>query len=388
MFWNQASSKELAKLRQENAELKAKVEKDTMYIELLHGVKEVAELQRTYAMTQMEEQGRLYHLWVDGAKTLDAIRQAVALSSEKLGGQHAALTESVSSFDQIHVLLSHIATSLAHIDDRTQDACQAVEALSSHGDDIVGFVSEIQTISEQTNLLALNAAIEAARAGEQGRGFAVVADEVRALAKKSADASSEITNLVAAITSQTQAVSGQINDMGKSTQSLSEQTDAVKSIIADITDVSKNMFRVIQGSSHTSFLQTVKLDHEVWKSEVYRYIWKLSQKESIDEFKDHTHCRLGHWYYEGEGRSYQNVASFRAIESPHKLVHQYGLAALSAHEKGDDSEVMAHLEKMEEASKEVISLLTDLERDILEMDVTLPTLGSAGATDEEEIDLF
>jgi methyl-accepting chemotaxis protein len=110
----------------------------------------------------------------------------------------------VSSFDQIHVLLSHIVSSLAHIDARIQKACDAVESLSANGEDIVGFVSQIQTISDQTNLLALNAA----RAGEQGRGFAVVADEVRSLAQKSAEASSEITALVKAITTQT--VSGGI----------------------------------------------------------------------------------------------------------------------------------------------------------------------------------
>lgn len=386
MFWNRTARRELEHLRKENQELKAQAEKDAMYIELMHGVKEVAELQRTYAMAQMSEQDRLYKLWVDGAKTLDTIRLAVAVSSEKLGEQHSALTESVSSFDQIHVLLSHIASSLAHIDDRTQDACQAVEALSSHGDNIVGFVSEIQTISEQTNLLALNAAIEAARAGEQGRGFAVVADEVRALAQKSADASSEITNLVAAITNQTQAVSGQINDMGKSTQNLSEQTDSVKSIISDITDVSKNMFRVIQGSSHTSFLQTVKLDHEVWKAEVYRYIWNLSGKAGIHEFKDHNQCRLGHWYYKGDGLAYKDVASFKAIEKPHKQVHEYGLAALHAHENDDETGTIENLEKMESASKLIVQLLSDLERDILDMEVSLPAVGSGGG--EEEVDLF
>lgn len=384
MFWKSSSRQQNEALQQEVAELKEKIKKDAMYIELLTGVREVAELQRGYALNQMKEQQRLYQLWIEGAQTLDTIRQAVAVSSSKLGEQHAKLSDSVSSFDQIHVLLSHIASSLAHIDDRTQDACQAVNALSSYGENIVGFVSEIKTISEQTNLLALNAAIEAARAGEQGRGFAVVADEVRSLAQKSAEASTEITTIVGSITSQTKMVSGQINDMGASTQNLSEQTGAVKAIIADITDVSKNMFKVIQGSTHTSFLQTVKLDHVVWKSEVYRYIWGLSDKQSIEEFKSHQNCRFGHWYYEGEGLQYKGLSSYKALEHPHVDVHKYGIQALQCHLEGDEKCAYDNLEKMESASQQVIDLLSNLEAEILLQDVELPKAGNPN----DDVDLF
>ncbi len=370
MFFNASSQRELKALREENGALKAKVKKDALSLELLKGVREVADHQLKYALASSDDQQRLYKLYVNGAHTLDTICNSVALSSGKLNQQHQTLSESVSSFDQIHVLLSHIATSLAHIDNRTQDACVAVEALSLHGDDIVGFVSQIQTISEQTNLLALNAAIEAARAGEQGRGFAVVADEVRALAKKSAEASTEITKLVAAITSQTSQVSGQINDMGSSTKSLSEQTGAVKTIIADITDVSKNMFRVIQGSSHTSFLQTVKLDHVVWKAQIYRGIWGILDEGDTGHVCDHNTCRLGEWYYGGAGKRYADLSSFKSLEAPHKELHNLGLQALTFHKEKDESAAFNSLEKMEHASDQLISGLSDLEMQLLELDET------------------
>lgn len=385
MRWIRHSAAEVDQLKQENARLKAELREVEAKAELMEGIKEVAELQRTYACKQMDDQQHLYMLWIDSTQTIDVIRHAVANSSKELDKQHDALSESVSSFDQIHILLSHIATSLNSIDTRTQEACGAVDALASHGNDIVKFVSEIQTISEQTNLLALNAAIEAARAGEQGRGFAVVADEVRSLAQKSAQASSEITTLVDAITSQTSQVSGQINDMGTSTQALSEQTDSVKVIVGDITDVSKNMFRVIRNSSHISFLQTVKLDHVVWKAGVYRYIWNMAEEGA--EYDTHHNCRLGNWYYDGEGQKYKNLASFKALEAPHKEVHHFGVLAMGQHDKNNEEAAYQELKKMEEASDRLISLLDDLEVEIVRSEVDSDYVKATAAV-EEDVDLF
>lgn len=102
--------------------------------------------------------------------------------------------------------LMTLANSIAAINERQQSFRVTVESLSKHSHEINKITQLIQDVSDQTNLLALNAAIEAARAGEQGRGFAVVADEVRKLAERTTRSAVEVTEIVGALTGQVDTV--------------------------------------------------------------------------------------------------------------------------------------------------------------------------------------
>jgi len=360
MWWSKESKVDL---KAELESSQSRVNELEREVEVLNKIAEVADIHRLKALEQMEEQNNLYKLWMDGADTIGTIRDAVANSFASLKDQRVTLQGSISSFSEINDLVLGIASNLTKMNEQSHQAGKSVQTLSRQGQAIEQFVSQIQTISDQTNLLALNAAIEAARAGDQGRGFAVVADEVRTLAQKSALASKEITSIVSDIIEHTDEALSQIGETQESAESLNAQTDSVSHVIEDITNVSKTMFSVIDSSTNSSFLQTVKLDHVTWKSEVYRVVWGMSDK-GVDDFADHTKCRLGKWYYQGDGAKYRGLQAFNQLESPHAAVHQGGIVAIKAYLEEDHEGVRQGILAMESASNQVIDILTQLETEI------------------------
>ncbi|MCV4272674.1 methyl-accepting chemotaxis protein [Pseudomonas capsici] len=137
----------------------------------------------------------------DVARNAEEAALAAQTADEKVGGGQAVVRQSMQRIEQLA--------------GSSQSASQSIQNLSAEIQNIGQILNVIKSVAEQTNLLALNAAIEAARAGEQGRGFAVVADEVRALAKRTQQSTQEIENLVGRLQSGAQASVEQIQSSGE-----------------------------------------------------------------------------------------------------------------------------------------------------------------------------
>ncbi|MBK7327145.1 MAG: methyl-accepting chemotaxis protein [Propionivibrio sp.] len=272
---------------------------------LLYGMKEMQETLRTMIRSILNNAATLSTASSQLLTTFENVSEHAQQHGESASSMAAAVEEMTVSIDQVaenaqeahsismqaselstegtHIIES-AASEMQKISDAVQSSATVIEDLGRHSEQISSIVNTIKEIADQTNLLALNAAIEAARAGEQGRGFAVVADEVRKLAERTSLSTTEIASMVGKIQNGTRsAVSSMQSGVVQAGKGVELATQAGNSI-NEIRSGSMRVTEVVNSISEAIREQVTA------SSEIAKSVEKVAQmsEENAVAMKDTT----------------------------------------------------------------------------------------------------
>ena len=215
---------------------------DQLCNEMKFSTHELQNLASHTADAASEQQNQLLTI----ASASEEMSQTVQLIREHVHNTQTSAEDSQKLCQQGTAQAGELSGAITDVRNQFTDTCDKIDQLTNEAEAIQSFVSTIEEVAAQTNLLALNAAIEAARAGEAGRGFAVVADEVRQLAGNTERATGDITSLVTSMLSRVKEVTDSMKSSENELKAGSETCTEMQDLLHQIESGSQQSLELIQ----------------------------------------------------------------------------------------------------------------------------------------------